>query len=107
MSNNLDPDQAQHFVGPDLDPNCFQRFQADATSRLGYNPLYMETSFMSTSTNSEYPDAMPLNVTFHQGLHCLLKKKIYSYKKCNISFKLLPDTPRNSTMDYPKFVCLI
>ena len=24
MSNSLDPDQAQHFVGPDLDPNCLQ-----------------------------------------------------------------------------------
>ena len=22
-----DPDQARHFVGPDLDPNCLQRFQ--------------------------------------------------------------------------------
>ena len=27
MSNNLDPDQARHFVGPDLDPNCLQRLQ--------------------------------------------------------------------------------
>ena len=25
MSNSLDPDQAQHCVGPDLDPNCLQR----------------------------------------------------------------------------------
>ena len=24
-SNSLDPGQAQHVVGPDLDPNCFQR----------------------------------------------------------------------------------
>ena len=22
VSNNLDPDQARHFVGPDLGPNC-------------------------------------------------------------------------------------
>ena len=22
VSDNLDPDQAQHFVGPDLGPNC-------------------------------------------------------------------------------------
>ena len=28
MSNSLDPNQAQHFVGPDLDPNCFQRLSA-------------------------------------------------------------------------------
>ena len=24
VSNSLDPDQAQHFVGPDLDQNCLQ-----------------------------------------------------------------------------------
>ena len=26
MCKQLDPDQAQHFVGPDLGPNCLQRF---------------------------------------------------------------------------------
>ena len=29
MSNSLDPDQAQNFVGPDLAPNCLQRLSAD------------------------------------------------------------------------------
>ena len=33
VSNNLDPDQAQRFVGPDLGPNCLQRLLADDTSR--------------------------------------------------------------------------
>ena len=28
VSNSLDPDQAQHFVGPDLGPNCLQRLSA-------------------------------------------------------------------------------
>ena len=32
-SNSLDPDQAQHFVRPDLGPNCLQKFSADDTSR--------------------------------------------------------------------------
>ena len=27
VSNSLDPDQARHFVGPDLDPNCLQKYQ--------------------------------------------------------------------------------
>ena len=31
MSNSLDPDQARHFVGPDLGPNCLQRLSADDT----------------------------------------------------------------------------
>ena len=29
VSNSLDPDQDQHYVGPDLGPNCFQRLSAD------------------------------------------------------------------------------
>ena len=32
-SNSLDPDHAQHFVGPDLGPNCLQRLSADDISR--------------------------------------------------------------------------
>ena len=31
MPNILDPDQAQHFVGPDQGPKCFQRSIADNT----------------------------------------------------------------------------
>ena len=34
VSNNLDPDQEKHFVGPDLDPNCLQRLSADDKSQL-------------------------------------------------------------------------
>ena len=29
VSKSLDPDQVQHFVGPDLGPNCLQRLSAD------------------------------------------------------------------------------
>ena len=29
MSNDLDLDQDQHSLGPDLDPNCLQRLSAD------------------------------------------------------------------------------
>ena len=32
LSNSLDPDQAQHFVGPDLGPNCLQRCQQTAVA---------------------------------------------------------------------------
>ena len=31
MSNSLDPDQAGHFVRPDLDPNCLQSLSAGDT----------------------------------------------------------------------------
>ena len=33
MSNSLDPDQARHFVGPDLGLNCLRMFSTDYTSR--------------------------------------------------------------------------
>ena len=32
VSNSSDPDQARHFVGPDLGPNCLQRLSADDKS---------------------------------------------------------------------------
>ena len=43
MSNNLDPDQAQHFVGPDLGPNCLQWLSADDTCRQKDNSVIMIT----------------------------------------------------------------
>ena len=36
VSNSLDPDQAQHFVGPDLGPNCLQRLSTDDTCRVKF-----------------------------------------------------------------------
>ena len=29
MSNSLDPDQAQGYMGPDLGPNCLQRLSEE------------------------------------------------------------------------------
>ena len=39
VSNSLDPDQARHFVGPDLGPNCLQMLSAGDTSRQRVNNL--------------------------------------------------------------------
>ena len=33
VSNNLDPDQARHVVGPDLGQNCLQRLSADIAGK--------------------------------------------------------------------------
>ena len=33
VSNSVVPDQAQHFVGADLDPNCLQSLSTDDTHR--------------------------------------------------------------------------
>ena len=54
MSNKLDPDQAQHFVRPDLGPICLQRLSTDDTRR---NELKINMKVLS----------------------CLLKLNIYIY----------------------------
>ena len=36
VSTSLDPDQAEHFVGPDLGPNCLQRLSADIAGKVKY-----------------------------------------------------------------------
>ena len=33
VSNSLDPDQARHFVRPDLSPNCLQILSADIADK--------------------------------------------------------------------------
>ena len=35
----------------------------------------MYTLFVITTADREDPDLMPLNLAFHQGLHCLLRQK--------------------------------
>ena len=40
VSNSSDPDQARHFVGPDLGPNCLQKLSPDDTSRQFQNNFF-------------------------------------------------------------------
>ena len=44
MSNSLNPDQAQRFVGPYLGPNCLQRLSANDTSRQGLNKVRLQNT---------------------------------------------------------------
>ena len=41
MSNGLDLDQAQHFLGPDLGPNCLHRYSEDNIRRHGVKAAIM------------------------------------------------------------------
>ena len=41
FSNSLDPDQARHFVGPDLGPNCYLRLSADNNGSEGVNDVHL------------------------------------------------------------------
>ena len=49
VSNSLDPDQARHFVMPDLGPNCLQRLSAEKKSPLAGKELstkqFVDTTF--------------------------------------------------------------
>ena len=46
ISDRLDPDQARHFVGPDLGPNCLQILSADNTSRYrGIDEILKSVAF--------------------------------------------------------------
>ena len=46
---------------------------------------------------------MPHNVTFHQGLHCLLRQG----KKLQFCLKMKTCDPLNYTMDHSKFIASI
>ena len=69
VSNTLDPDQARHFVGPDLGPNCLQTFSADDTSRQIVQDINIKLKtrgklfpYFSTKTNVVGTQKSPLNV---------------------------------------------
>ena len=45
VSNSLDPDQARHFVGPDLGPTCLQSISADIAGKELNTKKLVETTF--------------------------------------------------------------
>ena len=49
VSNNLNPDQAWHFVGPDLGQNCLQKLSVDNTTRR-VNTTQTSTANISTTS---------------------------------------------------------
>ena len=50
MSNSLDPDQAQHSVGPDLGSNCLQRSAADDKSPIAGKELRCKVPILTKSS---------------------------------------------------------
>ena len=45
-----------------------------------YSNVVYEKNLNRYFTNSEYPNEMPHDAAFHQGIHCLLRQKRYSDK---------------------------
>ena len=46
VSNSLDPDQAGHFVRPDLGPNCLQRLSADIAGKELNTKQHVDTFWL-------------------------------------------------------------
>ena len=59
VSNSLDPDHAQHFVGPDLGSNCLQRLSADMVGKelntrlISFGSNFFHLAKVLATTNSE------------------------------------------------------
>ena len=60
MSNSLDPDQARLFVGPDLGPNCLQRFSVDRLRVISvcWDAYWKCLSLRDTLDKNMYPQNM-------------------------------------------------
>ena len=54
VSNSLGLDQAQHFVGPDLGPNCLQGLSADGTSSERVVSTLNSFDFLSRSSSPQF-----------------------------------------------------
>ena len=67
MSNSLDPDQAQCFVGPDLGPNCLQRLSADDKSRHYWGKSKHSEQIQLTTTYSQKTKVWHLMLIFSLG----------------------------------------
>ena len=59
---------------------------------------------MRTLANSEDPDEIPHYVTFHQDLHCLLRRKQSLEREIQFYLEALTCVPLNYTMDRSKII---
>ena len=48
VSKSLDPDQARHFVRPDLGPNCLQRLSADIAGKELHTKQLVDTFWLKS-----------------------------------------------------------
>ena len=73
VSNILDPDQARHFLWPDLDPNSLQRVSADDRSRQGVKKHQERKNFENASSKERDKHALSTlwdvyHMTSHLGV---------------------------------------
>ena len=59
---------------------------------------------MGTFANIEDPDEMPHNVSFHQGLQCLLRQNQSSGGEIQYFLEFITCHPSRYTMDHPDLI---
>ena len=85
VSNSLDPDQARHFVRPDLGPNCLQRLSADNKSPLAGKEL--NTKQRVTKTLAKVIICFGSNF-FHLAKVLATKKNLSQGKPCTPQYQV-------------------
>ena len=67
MLNSLDPDWAQHVVGPELGPNCLQRLSADDKSPKADKKLTMKSQF-TCIIMLDHQDVDHISLSLHENI---------------------------------------
>ena len=70
MLNSLDPDQARHFVGPDLGANFFQRLSAEDNTVVGKALIRPDSIMKSMRKTFRVARLYACSIKTHQ---CLIK----------------------------------
>ena len=67
VTNSMGPDQARHFVGLDLGPNCLQRLSTDDTSRQRVTQ-WLSQLYLYIPLQKELLYMYLVNITYHYFL---------------------------------------
>ena len=86
--NSLDPDQAQHRVGPDLGPNCLQKLSVETLSRQRKNSflsLWVQYAWKQLEVEQQF------SLDYTNELHMLSSEILY----CITSYCFISKTYKN------------
>ena len=112
VPNSLNPDQARHFVGPDLGQNCMQRLSAENTSRQSSLFIYFSNKTADVGTKTKHPHLMKIFQNGHHNkLYIIIEKLAESFPHfCGVDKSLLSNrtaVPINEIKAQPKNLILL
>ena len=92
MSNSLDPDQAQHFVGPDLGPNCLE----------GYKQTPLDTSRQRVRKIFFYNNSSTISLMRLLNKSALIKiSRLHVTVYCKFTFSCIFEEKKTNKHVYP------